>query len=60
MPNTIITYPKTKLPKTELPQIRTPEEILKIWERVRGIWKQKKLDPIEYLKKTRQEWERSL
>lgn len=32
------------------------EEILRIWERARGIWKKKKIDSIEYLKKIRKEW----
>ncbi|MCD6500789.1 hypothetical protein J7K42_02105 [bacterium] len=50
----------TTQPKTKLPRIQTPKEILKIWERARGIWKSKKLDPIRYLKKTRKEWEKIL
>lgn len=33
-------------------------ERIRIWERVRGILKQKKTDPIRELKKMRKEWER--
>lgn len=51
----VATYPKTKL---NLPLRKHPQEILKIWERVQGIWKNKKTEPIEYLEKTRKEWER--
>ncbi len=33
-------------------------ERLEIWARVRGMWKQRKTDPIRELKKMRKEWER--
>ncbi len=35
-----------------------PEERRRIWMRVWDIWKNKKPDPIQVLKKMRREWER--
>jgi len=36
----------------------TAKERLLIWQKARGIWKRKKPDPIQELKKIRDEWER--
>ena len=36
----------------------SPKERLLILERVRGMWKHKKPDPIKELKKIRKEWQR--
>lgn len=47
-------------PKTEIPLKKQPKEILKIWKRAQGIWKNKRVEPIEYLEKTRKEWERKI
>jgi len=33
---------------------------LSIWEGVRGIWKDKKINPISNLDKIRKEWDRNL
>ena len=52
MQKTII-YPKTKSPLQ-----KSSQEILEIWKKIQGIWKNKKAEPIEYLQKTRKEWER--
>lgn len=49
------TYPKTEL---KLLLKKHPQEILKIWEMAQGIWKKKKIEPIEYLQRARKEWER--
>lgn len=38
----------------------TPKERLLIWEKVRGIWKNRKPDPMQELKKMRKEWDRKL
>ncbi|MBI3599525.1 MAG: hypothetical protein HY097_02655 [Nitrospinae bacterium] len=38
----------------------TPEERLMIWERARGIWKNRIPDPLQELKKMRKEWERKI
>jgi hypothetical protein len=35
-----------------------PRERVAIWERVRGLWKNKVPDPIKELRKIRKEWER--
>ena len=32
-------------PKTKLPLKKSQQEILEIWERAKGIWKDKKIDP---------------
>lgn len=45
-------------PKTKLPLGKGAKEILQIWEKARGIWKKKKIEPINYLKRTRKEWRR--
>ena len=51
----VTTYPKTEL---KLRLRKRPQEILEIWERARGIWKNKKTEPIEHLEKARKEWEK--
>ncbi len=38
----------------------TPEERLAIWRQVRGMWKNRKPDPIKELKKIRKGWDRKL
>lgn len=47
-------------PKIKLSLERTPQEVLEIWERTRGIWKGKKIDPLQYLRRIRREWERRI
>lgn len=49
-----------KIVKKYIYQLITPEERLMIWERVRGIWKNRKRDPLQELKKMRKEWERKI
>jgi hypothetical protein len=34
------------------------EDRLKAWQKVRGLWKNRKPDPIKELEKMRAEWER--
>lgn len=36
----------------------SPKERLLVWERIKGMWKNRKPDPIKELKKMRREWER--
>jgi hypothetical protein len=38
----------------------TPEERLKLWQRFKGMWKDRAPDPIEELEKMRSEWDREL
>ena len=38
----------------------TPEERLKLWQRFKGMWKDRTSDPIEELEMMRQEWDREL
>jgi hypothetical protein len=38
----------------------TPEERLKLWQRFKGMWKDRVPDPIEELEKMRSEWDREL
>ncbi len=38
----------------------TPEERLAIWEKARGMWKDREPDPITELDKMRSEWDREL
>ena len=38
----------------------TGKERLAVWESARGMWKNKKPDPIRELKKMRKEWDRKL
>jgi hypothetical protein len=42
------------------PAAVNPKERLAAWERVRGMWKNRKPDPIKELKKMRRGWERKL
>jgi hypothetical protein len=37
-----------------------PEERLKLWQRFKGMWKDRTPDPIEALDKMLKEWEREL
>lgn len=39
--------------------LATPEERLKIWQSVKGIWQDRVPDPVEELEKTRAEWDRN-
>lgn len=48
------TQPKIKYP---YPLLDAKNRLL-IWEKVKGIWKNKKPEPINELKKMRQEWNR--
>lgn len=41
------------------PLITTKERLL-IWKGVKGIWKKRKPEPIQELKKIRKEWKREL
>ncbi len=50
----------TKIVKRHIYPLITPAERLVIWERVRGIWKNRKPDPLQELKKMRKEWERKI
>ncbi len=52
------TQEATAYSKIKLSLRKHPQEILKIWKKAQGIWKNKKLEPVEYSKKIRQEWER--
>ena len=42
------------------PVVLHGEERGKIWEKARGMWKNRKPDPIKELKKMRKEWDRKL
>lgn len=42
------------------PIVLNREERGKIWQKARGMWKDRKPDPLKELKKMRQEWERKL
>ena len=42
------------------PVLLNREERGKIWQQARGMWKDRKPDPIKELKKMRKEWERKL
>lgn len=44
--------------KTSLYPLITPGERLSIWEKARGMWKNKTPDPVQELKKMRKEWNR--
>lgn len=45
--------------KNKLMKLKTPQEVWEIWEKIWGIWKRKKTDPIKYLKKIRREWKKT-
>lgn len=55
----IITKDKKKV-AWETPLHITGEDRLRIWQKVAGMWKNKKPDPIKELKKMRNEWDRKL
>ena len=57
-----MTKTATKLATEERtnPVLLTREERGKIWQKARGMWKDRKPDPIKELKKMRKEWERKL
>jgi len=55
--NTLISK-KIQQWQTQIPLIG--KERLKLWEKYRGIWKNKKPNPIKTLLKSRLEWEREL
>ena len=38
----------------------TPEERLKLWQRFKGMWKNRTPGPVEELEKMRKEWDREL
>jgi hypothetical protein len=38
----------------------TYRERISIWEKARGMWKHRKPEPIQELKKIRKEWDRKL
>ena len=57
-----MTKTATKLATEERmnPVLLNREERGKIWQQARGMWKDRKPDPIKKLKKMRKEWERKL
>jgi len=57
-----MTKTATKLATEERmnPVLLNREERGKIWQQARGMWKDRKPDPIKELKKMRKEWERKL
>ncbi len=44
--------------KPSLYPLLNKKERLSVWEKARGIWKNRKPDPIKELARTRKEWER--
>ena len=46
--------------KTAIYPLITYHERISIWEKARGMWKHKKPEPIQELKKMRREWERKV
>lgn len=58
MSTTTITRRKLKM-KYIYPLINPVQRLL-IWEKMRGIWKNRQPDPIKELRKMRREWERKL
>ena len=57
-----MTKTATKLATEERtnPVLLNREERGKIWQQARGMWKDRKPDPIKELKKMRKEWDRKL
>jgi len=53
----VINKTKTYKPITIYPLI-SPRERLAIWEKIKGMWKNRKPDPIKELEKMRREWDR--
>jgi len=52
---------KVKIYKpTKIYPLILPKKRLAIWEKVKGMWKNRKPDPIKELEKMRKEWERRL
>jgi len=45
-------------PKTPVYPLMSPKERLAIWEKARGLWKHRTLDPARELKRMRQGWTR--
>jgi hypothetical protein len=58
--NQIETLIPKKLQQWQLQIPLTGKERLELWEKYRGIWKNKKPDPIKTLQRMRKEWERKL
>jgi len=50
--------PKTLTKKASMYPLMIPSERLSIWEKARGMWKRRKPDPANELKKMRKEWDR--
>ena len=50
---------KSKIPLVTDPLLRGKER-LSVWQKARGMWKNRKPDPIKELKKIRKEWERTI
>ena len=50
----------TKKPSTLYPAMLTREERLAVLQKLKGVWKNRKSDPIKELSKMRKEWERKL
>lgn len=46
--------------KSSHPRLISGRERLAIWEKVRGMWKNRKPDPIQELRKIRKGWNRKL
>ena len=55
----IATKPTHKTPPREITQ-KTGKERLRLWEQARGMWKNRKPNPIGELRNLRKEWERKL
>ncbi len=55
----VINKTKTSKPIAIYPLI-SPKERRVIWEKVKGMWKNRKPDPIKELEKMRKEWDRKL
>lgn len=51
---------KTHTKQTSIYPLITPSERISIWEKARGMWKDRKPDPMQELKKMRKEWDRKL
>lgn len=55
----VIDKTKTYKPITIYPLI-SPKERLAIWQKLQGMWKNRRPDPIKELEKMRREWDRKL
>lgn len=51
---------QVKIKDRNLYPLLSSKDRLMIWEKVRGMWKNRKPDPIKELAKMRKEWERKI